>query len=197
MLRRILGAAAVAALLAGPAVAAPVVSLVGDIDGFGGQTAPGAVDVFADFFFDNRAGSDPSFTDVWQFQENGGQAGSPTWNHVYALGSAVSAELEIMETGMSDNRGPWNVLFNGNFLGVMGIQPNLSNSRLLTFNVDVGFLTGNDTVQLVYQDTMVEGYAIDYAQLTVNDVPVPAAGLLLLGGIGLIAGLGTRSARAQ
>ncbi|MDH3638618.1 MAG: VPLPA-CTERM sorting domain-containing protein [Gammaproteobacteria bacterium] len=187
---------AAAALAGGAASAATITSLVGDIDGFGGQTTPNAVGADTGFGFNNRTGSDPVFTDVWLFEQQGGVAGSPVeYSHSYSLAagqSVVSATLIIMESGMSDERGPWDVLVNGTVVGniPVGGADLESLSVLYVFNVIADLLTGgNESISLVYQDTADEGYAIDYSLLSVETVPLPASLPLLvgaLGGLGLL-----------
>jgi hypothetical protein len=176
-------------LFAGTASASTITSLVGDIDGFGGVTAPGAEGVSTGPSFDNRTGSDPLFTDVYLFEQNGGVGGSPiTFSHVYGLiGSATSAMFEIMTAGMADGRGPWDVVFNGSKIGEISTGTSVNTlTKLHSFSVATGLLTGNDTVSLVYQSSAGEGFAIDYAKLTVETappIPLPAGLPLLATGL--------------
>ncbi|OUS20978.1 hypothetical protein DI396_00095 [Litorivita pollutaquae] len=179
-----------AVLCAGSVSAATITNLVGDIDGFGGQTAAGAVGAETGFGFNNTTGSDPSFTDAWLYEQDGGAGGSPVdYTHSYALtGTALSATLSLMESGMSDGRGPWEVRFNGNLLGEIA-DGDVSTSTLHSFGVDVSWLTGSDVISLIYLDTSSEGYAIDYSMLSIETapaVPLPAAGFLMIGALGAL-----------
>jgi len=172
------------------ASAAVIETLVGDIDGFGGQTAPGAVGVNTGFGFNNATATDPAFTDTWLFEQTTGGAGESPIDFVfsYTLGgaSATSATLSLMESGMSDGRGPWDVLFNGNLAGSIA-NGLTSTSTLHSFTIDVSWLTGSDQVSLVYRDTQFEGFAIDYSALTIQTAQVPLPGILPLVGIGALA----------
>lgn len=170
-----------------------ITTYVGDVDGFGGQTAPNAVGVITNAGFDNRTAADPAFTDVWQFWQSGGAAASPSFSFTYDLGGATaeSALLSIMESGMSDGRGPWNVLFNGNLAGSIA-DGFLYTSVLRQFAINTSWLSGStDSVSLVYADTDGEGYAIDFSSLSIStrETPpetVPEPGTLAILGLGLM-----------
>ena len=178
-------------MIGSAASAATVTSIVGDNDGFGGQIAPGAVGADTGFSFDNRTGTDPLFTDIWLFEQDGGIGGSPiTYDHSYDLdgGIATSASLTIFESGMANDRGPWEVLVNGTVVGQIA-NGGSTTAALHTFDVDVSLLTGSiASITLNYLDTAFEGYAIDYSELSIEVAPVPLpAGLplLLVGLLGL------------
>ena len=162
--------------------AATVTSLVGDIDGFGGQTTPGAVgvEVGASIGFDNRTAGDPLFTDVYQYaQEEGAPGASPlTYSHNYDLGGgiATSASLTIMETGMGNTSGNWSVQFNGTVIGSITSGSDDA-STLRSFTIDPALIgAGSGIVSFIF-DGYKEGYAIDYSSLSieVSAVPLPAA----------------------
>ena len=168
-------------------------SLVGDKDGFGLAGAPpvpisGTWTGFGGGFpQDNRTPGDPLFTDIWEFQQTpGGPLSSPiSWVHAYSLdGVPVGANLSINEAGMSDDRGPWDVAFNGTSLGQIGVFPGSDGEtfKLLSFAVPTGLLAGSDTVMLTYLDPQLqgEGFAINFSELVIDTVPpIPAPGALL------------------
>jgi hypothetical protein len=180
------------------AEAITITSLVGDKDGFGLAGAPavpvtGAWTDFGLIGQDNRTLSDPLFTDLWGFQQSpGSPVASPiSWTHSYAFsGSASSASLTINEAGMSDARGPWDVLFNGTSLGPIGVFPasDATTFKLLSFSVPVGLLTGSDTVTLVYDSGLSpsEGFAINFVELEVEAEAVPEPATITLFGLGLL-----------
>ena len=163
--------------------AATLTSLVGDIDGFGGQTAPSAIGVSTGADFNNTTAGDPAFTDVWQYAQSDGVGGSPlNYSHAYDLGggTAISASLSIMESGMANLSGTWSVLFNGSAIGSIANGVDHS-STLHTFAIAPLLLSsGAGLVSLIYSGTK-EGYAIDYSSLSieysdqVSAVPLPAA----------------------
>jgi hypothetical protein len=178
--------------------ASSISSLVGDKDGFGGETVAGVPangTILPRCCFDNRTGSDPFFTDFWG--EASSSLPSPIdYNHTYSLGgrTSTSAFLDLQTAGMGDNRGPWDVLFNGNLISSFGgVGSRVSNLEVILYSlaIDTSFLTGNDAISLVYQDTAGEGFVINFSELrieTVSAVPAPAAvwlfGTALIGLIG-------------
>ncbi len=181
---------------AGPAFAAiTVVDLVGDKDGFGlpGGAPPVPVSgtwtgYGGSFGGDYRGVGDPLFTDIWEFEQTpGGPLSSPiVYTHSYSLpATPSSATLWINESGMSDNRGPWDVSFNGTSVGQIGVYPSADSQtfKLLSFAIPTGLLTGSDTVTLTYLDTVGEGFAINYSELSVDVIPAPGA--VILGSIGV------------
>ncbi len=174
--------------------AAVTTSLVGDKDGFGLSGAPpvpvtGTWQGYGGSFGgDYRDVGDPLFTDIWEFEQTeAGPLESPiVYTHTYSLVySPINATLTINESGMSDDRGPWDVSFNSTSIGQIGVYPITDDEsfKLLSFPVPIGLLTGSDTVTLTYLDTQSEGFAINFSELTINVVPAPGA--ILLGGIGV------------
>ncbi len=175
---------------------ANVTSLVGDKDGFGLSGAPSVIttgtwsDYGGTIPGDNRDVGDPDFTDIWEFiQTPDGPLASPiVYTHTYSLlQPAVSAVLTINEAGMSDDRGPWDIAFNGITIGQIGIfsPDDWQTIKLLSYDVPVYLLTGSDTVTLTYLDTVtgIEAFAINFSELTVSVIPAPGA--ILLGSIGV------------
>jgi hypothetical protein len=176
-------------------VNADVASLVGDKDGFGLAGAPAVpasgdwTDFGGTYPMDNRTAGDPLFTDYWYFEQSEGPLSSPiSWVHAYSLdGAPVAATLYLNEAGMSDDRGPWDVAFNGTSIGQIGVFPSSDELafRLLSFAVPTGLLTGSDTVTLTYLDQQGEGFAINFSELAIRTTAaIPAPGAILLGTLG-------------
>ena len=160
---------------------ANIVDLEGDKDGFGVGCPIANGLHFTDYgeiLNDYREPWDPNFTDNWV---NGDQ----TWTHSYDLMGlpAASASLEIYVACIADNPA-WNadVLVNGVSVGT--IPPDASDfdlTRILTFNIPVGLLANPDGITIDLNNDL-DGYTIDYSQLTVQAVPAPGA--IVLCGIG-------------
>ena len=180
---------------------ADVSSLVGDVDGFGIPGAPANPANGSDFLAiggaisgDYRSAADLAnapFTDIWTYHQNTGDVG---YNHVYSLlgQTPLVATLSIQEAGMSDARGPWNVLFNGTSIGQIGVFSSTFGTTIqtLSWNVPIGLLTGNDHISLVYDTTIdaSEGYAINYSQLSIQATPEPSTLMIAsCAGLGLVA----------
>ncbi len=173
---------------------AATVSLVGDVDcfGLGGSCPDGTLwrDELGGVFFTNYQGlGDPSFTDKWSTDI------SPSYTHAYLLGGApVSATLEVRTAGLADDRGPWDVIFNGTVIGAFPTNTRANAfQEVLThsFSVPIALLTGSDLVNLAINTTgQSDGYSIDFARLTIETtaVPEPASALLLAcGALGVLA----------
>lgn len=190
-------ALAAAAFCSTPALA-DTTSLVGDKDcfGLGGSCPDGTLwrdQLGGTFFTSNQTAGDPSFTDKWSADVD------VTYQHIYALTpGATSASLVVKTAGIADNRGPWDVLFNGTLLGQFTVNTDANafqEVRTFSFNVGVGLLTGHDTVLLKINDpTVNDGYSIDYSELNIMTaaVPEPETYALMLGGLALIGGLTRR-----
>ena len=106
--------------LIGSAIGDTFTDLVGDKDGFGGQTVssvpPDGTSIGTNF--DNRDPSDPILTDVWA-----NESFNPiTYFHTFSPGTeepVVQAFLDIQTAGMGNLHYPWEVFFNVNDLGFL------------------------------------------------------------------------------
>ena len=182
--------AALSLTLVAPAAGAQT-SLLGDKDCWSlaatcPDGSPWQTGLGGTFFTDYRTAGDPAFTDIW------GAPGSVSYTHTYApAGGATGATLELRVAGMSDGRGPWNVLFNGTSVGAIPTNnaPGAFEVVLThVFAIPVALLTGNDLVQLELDPgSAVDGFAIDYSELVVDASAVPEPATVALLGVGLAA----------
>ena len=190
---------ALGALAIGQANAGVVVSLVGDKDGFGLTGAPAVpadgtlwqTDLGGSFFNDYRDALDVAtapFTDKWSSDA------AVTYVHSYDLAgqTPLSAVLSVQFAGVADQRGPWDVFFDGVLLGQIPTSMDASAFemvRMLSWNVPVGLLTGSDTILLnINVPETTDGYSINFSELQIEtaDAGVPDSGsTLALFGFGL------------
>lgn len=159
-----------------------ITDLAGDKDGFG-VGCPIASGLhyldYGEYWEDHRDAGDPAFTDIWY-------EGDKSWTHNYDLAglTPVSATLEIFIAGVADYAN-WsaNVRVDGINVGTIpGVDGWHDVTRLLSFNVPVGLITGWENVII---DVSNEGdaYIVDYSELSITAVPAPGA--ILLGSIGI------------
>lgn len=158
-----------------------IVDLQGDKDGFGVECPIESGLHYTDYgviLHDYRDPGDPDFTDHWV-------AGDQSWIHTYDLMefAPVSASLEIFVACIVDNP-EWNadVLVNGVTIGT--IPPETSDydiTRILTFNVPTWLLESSDGITIDLNNEL-DGYTIDYSELSIQAIPAPGA--LTLCGIG-------------
>ncbi|MBN2590128.1 MAG: hypothetical protein JXA96_09710 [Sedimentisphaerales bacterium] len=161
--------------------AVTIIDLQGDKDGFGVGCPIASGLHYLDYGYywaDYREPGDPDFTDYWYEDDK-------SWTHTYDLMGLVpvSATLEIFVAGLAD-KAEWNgeVFVNGVSVGT--ILPDTSANdltRILTFNIPVGLLINPDGVTVDVNNDL-DGYTIDYSQLTIQAIPAPGA--LALCGIG-------------
>ena len=168
---------------ASAASAATVTSLVGDKDcfGTGGSCTPG-VWVAGLCGGASQGPGDPAYMDL---MFSNGQTAS--WTHTFATGSYLSATLSILTAGIADIYGPYAVFVDGIEVGEMPLDgTGHILPELFTFAVDTSLLA--DGAALVSFSTVSgDAWAVDYSELTLETgaaaVPLPASGLLLLGGL--------------
>ena len=173
--------------------AASVISMDGDADcfGLGGSCPDGTLwrdDLGGVFFTNYQDPGDPAFTDKWSADVD------PTALHTYVLdGAAVSATLEVRTAGLADNRGPWDVFFNGVLIGQFSTNTSANAFQEVlthTFLVPIALLSGSDTALFkINNPGVTDGYSIDYSQLSIETaaVPEPISLLLLGGGLAAVA----------
>jgi PEP-CTERM motif-containing protein len=159
-----------------------IVDLYGDKDGFGIGVLDGE-----EFLRSDITGvSDGDLTDEWI---NGTQPWSHTYDFSSLDGPVVEASIEIFHGG-DGSQGPSEVSINGVFVGFLTDVENGGHdyAALDTFNLTsdaIETLTGNDTITV--QTYFLDGWVLDYFELTVTSIPDPATVLLLgLGGLGLL-----------
>ncbi len=163
--------------------AVTIIDLQGDKDGFGVGCPIADGLHYTDYgviLVDYREFDDAEFTDHWV---DGDQA----WTHSYDLMGLIpeSASLEIYVACMVDHL-DWSadVLVNGVIVGT--IPPDASGydlTRILTFNIPVGLLANPDGITIDLNNDL-DGYTIDYSQLTIQTIPAPGA--IALCGIGTV-----------
>ena len=180
-------AAAALAMAAGSASAAPVVSLVGDKDGFGvGIVSGGAIPVA---LVDALIGAgDGDGTDEWPCDTC---AFSFSVVHDYPVtGVIASASLEIFSGGLGLGA-PAGVFLNGTFVGNLtdgddvGPLYNYAFRDVFDLTPYAALLSGHDRVEIRPAAGVDDAGAVDYSQLSVTFGPAAAvpepSGAALLG----------------
>ena len=177
-------------LMATGAMAGTLVDLYGDKDGLG-------IGVLANEGFDwNSVGpADGDGTDVWRY-------GSQSWSQTYDLsgvGAVTSAKIEVFHGGLGYD-GLAELYLGSYFLGYLsdgddvGDDYNYAKVDVFTFS-DAGMLAelldGQADFSIV-APSGGDGWALDYAELTINPVPIPGAVWLLGSGLVGLAGLRRR-----
>ncbi len=216
-------ALALVAGLAAPAGAASLSVMTGDDDCFGGyEPGACAVGFFSAVPapFDNATASDPAGTDTWGALGNVALSFSLALGGATLTSAEVEVRLAGVDWFFEEGGG-WvqtaddraigmDIDFNGTFIGAHYHPPEpgtLSQRRIatLTFALDPASIAEGANILLLKPDNtlnlgFLEQYAVDYAKLTLitgdavaPQVPLPAAGILLLGAAGALAALGRRS----
>lgn len=164
-------------LASGFASAAPIVSLVGDQDGFNLGTTHGSSVDYSLINGPAEAGN----TDIWDY-------GSLSHAHSYALpGTIISASLEIFTAGQGLG-GLSSLYLNGTLIGSLtdgdDVGPDYNYAWIDTFDLTayIALLTGSDTFE-IRTLSGGDGWSLDYSKLTLTTVPEPASLALL--GLGL------------
>ncbi|MFT4151126.1 MAG: VPLPA-CTERM sorting domain-containing protein [Paracoccaceae bacterium] len=180
--------------LPGIASAATVTSTVGDKDCFGTNDAcveDGATWLPGGWGSLVQTGSDPSFTDVIT-----NTASTVSWVHSFAAGAYTAASLVLRTAGIADIAGPYGIYVDGILVGEMPLD---GYGHILVETFSFSFdpsLASDGSLTISFTPSWSDSWAIDYSEVTLSTgsaaVPVPAAGLLLAGAIGLGAAVSRR-----
>ena len=203
-------AAAIAVGTAGVASAAPISIMIGDNDGYGAGIADnGNTSGFAVANTDNRSAAEAAatngaqLTDVYSaifpaFGPNPGDTGSFIFDFVGVLTSAIvtidMADFQASVFGeiLADFNGvAVSMFFDDGFENSVVRSFALNAAQLAAANAD-GFVSLNFD-----RNGSGDFIAFDYLQLDgdLAPIPVPAAGLLLLGGLGSLAAMRRRKSK--
>ena len=156
---------------------ATVISLYGDMDGFGqGIPMTDGINYVGNGgnFSDHRDAGDianaPN-TDSWE-------AGYPlSWTFNYVAPGATSAVLQFYIAGFADI-GSVYLWVDSTFLTTYSFPPTNTTTHLLNIAVPLGAVDGSTTFSLL-NGPSGDGRILDFAKLTINQVPEPSSAFLL------------------
>ena len=173
--------------ISGVANSATVTSLYGDKDGFGIGFVPNQS--FSNSY-PSLSKNDPAdtgtITDSWML-------GDQTWSHTYDIsgfGTILSASIEIFTLGQGWH-GISSLYIDGSYVGNLtdgdnsGAYLRTNWARLDIFDLTPysSLLDGADSITIDTYGTNNDQWALDYSELSVSSVPIPAAVWLLGSGL--------------
>lgn len=184
--------------LPGVASAATVTSTVGDKDCFGTGAAcveDGSSWLSGGWGGVSPGGSDPAFTDQMINTD-----ATTSWTHSFAAGIYSAATLVFRTAGIADITGPYGIYVDGTLVGELPLD-DFGHIIVETFSFNFDPTLANDgSLTISFTSDWADSWAIDYSEVTLSTntsaVPVPAAGLLLAGALGLVGGVSRRRRRA-